>query len=74
MTQASAAEWELAIALPLGAVASQLQRIEAQLRLLNMKALDFARDRENRTVHGRSRLDSSKSAKRCFRRRACVGY
>jgi hypothetical protein len=51
MTQASAAEWELAIVLPLDAVVSQLRRIEAQLRLLNMKALDFARERENRTLH-----------------------
>jgi hypothetical protein len=50
MTQASTADWEIAIVLPLGVVANQLQRIETQLRLLNMKALDFARERENRAL------------------------
>ena len=50
MTQESSAEWEMAIVLPLGVVASQLQRIETQLRLLNMKALDLARQRENRAL------------------------
>jgi hypothetical protein len=50
MTQASPADWEIAIVLPLGVVANQLQRIETQLRLLNMKALDFARERENRAL------------------------
>lgn len=50
MTQASPADWEIAIVLPLGVVANQLQRIETQLRLLNMKALDFGRERENRTL------------------------
>ncbi len=57
MTQASQPEWEMAIVLPLGAIANQLQRIEAQLRLLNMKALGFARDSDNhalrRLVEGR---------------------
>ena len=48
MNQESDAEWEMAVVLPLGAVASQLRRIEAQLRLLNMKALDFSGQRENR--------------------------
>ena len=52
MTEASRPEWEMAIVLPLGAVANQLQRIEAQLRLLNMKALDFARERENHALRG----------------------
>jgi len=47
MTPASPADWEMAIVLPLGAVLNQLQRIESQLRLLNMKALDFARDGDN---------------------------
>ncbi len=47
MTQASSAEWEVALVLPLGAVVNQLRRIEAQLRLLNMKALDLARERDN---------------------------
>lgn len=45
MPQASSTDWEMTLVLPLGAVASQLERIEAQLRLLNMKALDFARER-----------------------------
>jgi hypothetical protein len=47
MTGASSANLELAIVLPLGVVANQLMRIEAELRLLNMKALAVAREREN---------------------------
>jgi len=42
----SAANLEMAIVLPLAVVAHQLMRIEADLRLLNMKALDFANARE----------------------------
>jgi hypothetical protein len=42
MTLPSTANWELAIVLPLGAIANQLMKIEMDLRLLNMKALDFA--------------------------------
>jgi len=44
MTEASSANLELAIVLPLGVVANQLMRIEAHLRLLNMKTLDFAKE------------------------------
>ena len=47
MTEASSANLEMAIVLPLGVVCNQLMRIEADLRLLNMKALDFAKGREN---------------------------
>jgi hypothetical protein len=47
MTEASAANLEMAIVLPLGVVAHQLMKIEADLRLLNMKALEFAKEREN---------------------------
>ena len=47
MTEASPTNLELAIALPLGVVANQLMKIEADLRLLNMKALDFAKRCEN---------------------------
>ena len=52
MTPATSADWEMAIVLPLGVVANQLRRIEEQLRLLDMKALDFARQRENRNLRG----------------------
>jgi hypothetical protein len=45
-------DWELAIDLPLGVVASQLSRIEAQLRLLNTKAIDFVREREQGRLNG----------------------
>jgi hypothetical protein len=38
---------ELTIVLPLGVVANQLMRIEADLRVLNMKALAWAKEREN---------------------------
>ena len=51
MTQASSSEWEFAIVLPLGAVANQLQKIEAQLRLLNMKALHFAEELNGHALH-----------------------
>ena len=47
MTETSAATLEMAIVLPLGVVARQLMKIEADLRLLNMKALELAREREN---------------------------
>jgi hypothetical protein len=53
MREASSANLEMAIILPLGVVANQLMRIEADLRLLNMKALDFAKERENEHVAGR---------------------
>ncbi len=49
MTGASSANMEVAIVLPLGVVANQLMRIEAQLRLLNMKTLDLAKEGD----HGR---------------------
>lgn len=39
MTDATAQNWDMAIMLPLGVVASQLMKIETQLRHLNMKAL-----------------------------------
>jgi hypothetical protein len=38
---------ELAIALPLGVVANQLTRIEADLRFLSMKASAYADERES---------------------------
>ncbi len=47
MSKPSSSDWELAIDLPLGVVASQLMRIEEQLRLLNMKAADFVRERDS---------------------------
>jgi hypothetical protein len=42
MTRPSTSDLELAIVLPLGVLAQQLMRIEAQLRLVNMKALDMS--------------------------------
>ena len=39
--------WEVTIILPLGVVANQLRRIEEQLRLLNMKALEVGKECEN---------------------------
>ena len=44
MTKASSANLEMAIILPLGVVANQLLKIEADLRLLNMKASDFVNE------------------------------
>jgi hypothetical protein len=48
MTEKSASTLELAIGLPLDVVANKLMRIEADLRLLNMKALVFANDDNRR--------------------------
>jgi hypothetical protein len=47
MTEAPSGNLELAIVLPLGVVGHQLMRIEADLRLLNMKLSDFAAERDN---------------------------
>jgi hypothetical protein len=60
MAEASIANLEMAIALPLGAAANQLMKIEANLRLLNMKAGDFARDCDNGRLPGSiaGRLDN----------------
>ncbi len=60
MTEASSANLEMSINLPLGVVANQLMRIEADLRLLNMKALRCAREREHQRPAGgiEARLDN----------------
>jgi hypothetical protein len=47
VTEASTENLELSVLLPLGAVANQLMRIEADLRFLNMKALAYAKEGEN---------------------------
>jgi hypothetical protein len=46
--------------LPLGVVANQLMKIEAELRLLNMKALDFVEEHGNGRQTGQiqARLDN----------------
>jgi len=46
MTESSA-NLQLAIVLPLGVVANQLVRMEADLRFLNMKALNYAEERDS---------------------------
>ena len=53
MIEASSANWELALVLPLGVVANQLLRMEAELRVLNMKVVVDATERENTAVAGR---------------------
>ncbi len=53
MTEPSHANFELAVVLPLGVVANQLMRIEAELRLLNMKALIYAKELESGGLAGR---------------------
>ena len=52
MTETSHANWDMTIILPLGVVASQLMKIETHLRLLNMKAMDFAQEREPGRISG----------------------
>ena len=44
MTKASSANLQMALILPLGVVANQLMKIESDLRLLNMKALDLVNE------------------------------
>jgi hypothetical protein len=46
MTETPSVNLEMALVLPLGVIANQLMRIEADLRLLNMKAVDLAKERE----------------------------
>jgi hypothetical protein len=47
VTETSPASAELAILLPLGVIANRLMAVEADLRFINMKALDCAQTREN---------------------------
>jgi hypothetical protein len=47
-SKGSSTDLELAIVLPLGVLAHQLMRVEAQLRLVNMKALDLATENDQR--------------------------
>jgi len=47
VTETSPASAELAILLPLGVIANRLMAIEADLRFINMKALDCALTRAN---------------------------
>jgi len=42
------ANWEISIVLPLGVIENQLRRIDEELRRLNMKASELAKDAENR--------------------------
>jgi hypothetical protein len=52
MTEASSANLELAIVLPLGVVVNQLMRAEAHLRLLNMKTMEYAKECSNARFAG----------------------
>ena len=52
MTESFSANLEMAIALPLGVVANQLAKIETNLRHLNMKVGDFAKERDNGRLAG----------------------
>jgi len=52
VTKRSSASVELGIVLPLGVVANQLMKIEADLRFLNMRAQDHARDGGHEALAG----------------------
>jgi len=52
MTENFPAQVEMILALPLDVVAAKLKRIEEELRLLNMKVLTFAQERESGGLHG----------------------
>jgi hypothetical protein len=49
-TQKSDTNWELALVLPLGSVAHHLGRLEEQLRVAGMRALDLGRENGGREV------------------------
>ncbi len=50
MNRNPSANWEVAIALPLGVVDNHLRKVEEQLRLVNMKALEFSTEYENKAL------------------------
>lgn len=50
MTQPPSTNWEMTLSLPLGVVDNQLRKVEEQLRTLNMKALDFGEQCEDRAL------------------------
>ncbi len=70
MTETPSVNLEMALILPLGVVANQLMKIEADLRLLNMKALDLARERETGRHAGliEARLEHINEALEAIRR------
>jgi hypothetical protein len=64
MADTSGANLELAMMLPLGVIANQLLKIEAELRFLNMKVVSYAEQREGTGLHGQiaSRLENINEA------------
>lgn len=70
MSESTGSNWEMAIVLPLGIVTNQLLRIEAQLRLLDMKALAYAREREDGRIRAQvdARLEQMHEALDSIRR------
>jgi hypothetical protein len=73
MTEPSPANLELAIALPLGVVANQLARIEADLRFLSMKASAYSKERESgqlaaKVSGGLEKINGKSSGERASRK------
>ena len=52
MSHPSPANFELSIMLPLGVVANQLMKVEADLRFLNAKTAAYASERPDRDMAG----------------------
>ena len=52
MSKESSTDWEIAMDLPLGVVASQLTRIEEQLRQLNTRARELLQERDGGRRNG----------------------
>ena len=52
MSKESSTDWEIAIDLPLGVVASQLLRVEEQLRQLNTRAGELLQERDGGRRNG----------------------
>jgi hypothetical protein len=50
MTQKPSTHWELAVVLPLGVAGHQLSRIEEQLRVTSMRALELGAAADQRTM------------------------
>lgn len=56
MTETSPASAELAILLPLGALANRLMAVEADLRSINLRALDCVQSREHASLAAQAAL------------------
>jgi hypothetical protein len=69
MSEASPANFELSIVLPLGVLANQLLKVEAELRFLNAKTSAYANERLHSAMAGQvaARLEKIREALEAIR-------